>query len=402
MAPTKRSPRALAEAQVKQAHRPQMGQNPISSDMITSARLRAQAYSDDIFSERIHNSRGGVRTKYHFQEGDFGTAFQALRSEDGNQEEKDEREVLEAWAVSRTLPFICGSILDRWTLERPINGPRLLNLLETTACKPFRLVDLPRELRDKVYDRFGFSTPAIQKLTANPREWLGDSAEPRLEPDDRYDFWPKMNEEWKAYMSWAKTCRLWENEAFRWDGAFVRLSLVSQEFRNAAVERYFAGSKLHIDTGGRLDPLLGWADKVGMNKLRHLRYMHVGINWYSGENDYFTVSFHSLRGLTAQYQPAQDDYIEAKRATDKRVSEYTMWVSRHAITEGWNSTGVIDFFVADPDALRIACWGPHYNSGTSLGYFDAGWGGWNEELESIDERNAYEVAYGRIEPCCAW
>ncbi|SMY24442.1 unnamed protein product [Zymoseptoria tritici ST99CH_1A5] len=394
---------------------------PTSSEMITSARLQAQAHNDDVFWKQIHNSRGGVRTKYQFQEGDFGTAFQALRrllrslglwevmttgltpfSEDGNQEEKDEREVLEAWAVNHTLPFICGSILDRWTLERPVNGPRLLNFLETTACKPFRLVDLPRELRDKVYDRFGFSTPAIQKLTANPREWLEDSAEPRLEPDDRYDFWPKMSKEWKAYMSWAKTCRLWENEAFRWDSAFVRLSLVSQEFRNAAVERYFAGSKLHIDTGRRLDPLLGWADKVGMNKLRHLRYMHVGINWYRGENDYFTVSFHSLRGLKAEYQPAQDDYGEAKRATDKRVSEYTMWVSRHAITEGWNSTGVIDFFVADPDALRIACWGPHYNSGTSLGYFDAGWGGWNEELESIDERNAYEVAYGRIEPCCAW
>ena len=56
----------------------------------------------------------------------------------------------DTWAANITLWFCDPSFLARHPLERPITASRLYEELGRLS-KPFRLLDLPRELRDRIY-----------------------------------------------------------------------------------------------------------------------------------------------------------------------------------------------------------------------------------------------------------
>jgi hypothetical protein len=357
-------------------------------------------------------------------------------SEEASEEERAEREVLESWAVNHTLPFICDSILERWNIARPIDGPRLLKFLKNTACQPFRLLDLPQELRDHVHDHLDFSTPAYHILNAYDSYPERPS---RLEPDDQVvdrrcssgpRHWnrPMM----RQYNSWAQTrpaANLSSTLLFRRDRSFHILSLVSREFREISVKRYFGRSTFTINlTRCGLYVLEDWVNEVGKDKLRHVRHMHVRIDWRKDEWDEFDVRWDPIHGLKAEWEQA--DHPKHKTGT---LSWHTSRISRLNIQEERNSTGVVEFFTADMDALRQASWGSYYISGTSpCGDCDSddcrhfeddspvlseiekvlrtgeAKSSQNETVSTnmygvINERDAYQVAYGRIEAAgCPW
>jgi hypothetical protein len=64
---------------------------------------------------------------------------------------QDEVERDDTWAVNLMLDTIDEDFLDRHIIERPVTAYDLLRKLEQIA-KPFRFLDLPREIRDEVYN----------------------------------------------------------------------------------------------------------------------------------------------------------------------------------------------------------------------------------------------------------
>jgi len=66
-------------------------------------------------------------------------------------EKEDQLENDDTWAVNLMLMHVDSTFLSRQPIDRPTAGYKLLRTLEQGA-KPFRFMDLPRELRDEVYD----------------------------------------------------------------------------------------------------------------------------------------------------------------------------------------------------------------------------------------------------------
>ncbi|KJY00200.1 hypothetical protein TI39_contig339g00003 [Zymoseptoria brevis] len=330
------------------------------------------------FWDRVHDDQGAVRTEYQFREGDFTTGINSVRrllkshglwdvminlsppSEEADEQEREVHEVRERWAVNHTLPFICDSILDRYTLERPISGFELLKFLER-ACQPFRFLDLP------------------------PETSRGSSSTRTVCIGEHHD-WPWRN-------TWQLSDRMRPDED---NGAC--LSLVCREFWDAMTERQFAGTSFDIYVHNDYDDFIAWAKAVGMERLRLLRKMRLHIKWYKDEYDDITASYDPVHGLKVEYEVDRTHRPDYKDA----MSQYASWISHRCAENGLGSTGVIECFLAEPDALRIACWGSEYIAGASGGVYREQDDWWDAEIQPINERNAYEVAYGCLEPDCMW
>lgn len=66
-------------------------------------------------------------------------------------ERREELERDDIWTVNIILDSLAEDFSNSITIKRPVTGNELLQKLEQ-AAKPFRLMDLPRELRDKVFE----------------------------------------------------------------------------------------------------------------------------------------------------------------------------------------------------------------------------------------------------------
>jgi hypothetical protein len=261
-------------------------------------------------------------------------------------------------------------------------------------------MDLPFELRNHVYDLCGWALPFYEKTCTGPhcRSWK------ELEVTDRYIPDHLQRRVIFGDRHYARSRDYWLPPELKCherpeDERGALLSLVCREFRDAMLERQFERSKFIIDIdNNRFGDFLNWTKAVGMERLRRVRSIHVHIDWYQDYYDEFVVSYDPVGGLKVKYEHADPRWWKEKPTT---LSEHVAKLSSRNVKEGWNSTGVIEFFTMDEgDALRHATWCSEYRSGI----FDED----NERCEredwdgGINERDAYDVAYGRMEVSCMW
>lgn len=162
------------------------------------------------------------------------------------------------------------------------------------------------------------------------------------------------------------------------------LSSVSREFRQNINEMFFSQSCFGLEVscvgnGNGLEDIQDWVSRVGMWRLRHLRDLYVTfkLSAWSKRCEGFAIEFCPKEGMKATHDP---DGVGG--CTKKDLSAYLDMIVKRKASEKWESTGVIDFFTADPHALRVAVYG------RSKYKYE------QDEEEEIDERDANQVAYG--------
>lgn len=116
--------------------------------------------------------------------------------------------------------------------------------------------------------------------------------------------------------------------------------------------------------------------------------------YHKGCWDEFTITYAPRRGLKAKfmgclYWDYGDNEPSKKHAV--KAAAYCSVIEERNGGEGREGTGIIEYFLADPSALRNVIWGPYMYT--------------QDDEEEIDEHDAYQVAYGpppRVEVCCPW
>ncbi|KAF7198611.1 hypothetical protein HII31_00350 [Pseudocercospora fuligena] len=188
-------------------------------------------------------------------------------------------------------------------------------------------MDLPKELRDRVYDFIGASFSDDQKSVL---------LEARHEEDHQPLTVPNR--------------------------LLGKLSLVSHEVRMAVNLRFFATTNLLVKSYyGRpsiltLDDVLKNLSKpLGDWRLKFLRKMWLQMWFYKEDYDEFLVTWEPKEGLKAKHHCVHE-WPTPKLVHTERLDKYVAMVEKHKEDEKWNSTGVIEFLSLDPDALRETAW----------------------------------------------
>ncbi|EME79550.1 uncharacterized protein MYCFIDRAFT_85538 [Pseudocercospora fijiensis CIRAD86] len=260
-------------------------------------------------------------------------------------------------ALFLVLPFISKNLKKRRGIVRgqtTYSSDAILKLLEGT-CKLFRLMDLPKGPRARVYDFMCASFAESKELRF---------CDKYIDPDESDGSVP--------------------------DGLFKGLSLVSNEFRSAAIERFVAFQLLHIQFFcNTLDRELEELEKPLKNwPLKYLRKLHLECGFHKGHWDEFLVTCKPGQGIKAVHRQI-DDFDVPDFVQRDGLNEYAAIIEQRKKDEQWESTGVIEFLTLDRNALKVAVW-PEVA-------IEDGW-------EGTNERHAYEEAYGRpvIRHDCPW
>jgi len=104
------------------------------------------------------------------------------------------------------------------------------------------------------------------------------------------------------------------------------------------------------------EALQKWADVVGMRFLGHLQHVCVSFEWHKDLRDHVRVEWTPEAGLKATFW--DQDRNENDGDNDESAAKFCAMVERRKQEERWESTGIIECFLADPDALREAIYGP--------------------------------------------
>lgn len=256
-----------------------------------------------------------------------------------SEERKQLQQEDDAISVELIVRLMSRDLKRRFCIPRPITTPQLLHLLRE-FCKRFRFFDLPRELRDNV----------LGKLLVFENEICEAEGYHQLHRPSIVD----------------------------------ALTAVSRQMREESFAIYysrnqfsFAYSRFCTD----LEDVQKWVDKAGLRNLQHLRSLSVRLQyakryWYD-----FDVKWTLESGLEVECVHCQDfDYDPYVTGEARQHRDY---IEAKKQAEQWDSTGVIEYFVADMKALRKA-----------FGDEDQ-WVQDDDTEHGNDERNAYEVAYGK-------
>ncbi|KAK3690617.1 hypothetical protein LTR37_019061 [Vermiconidia calcicola] len=234
-----------------------------------------------------------------------------------SEQQQDENECKDVWAVNIMLMHINPYYLARQPIDKPVTGHDLLRQLEKGA-RPLRFLDLPRELRYQVYE---YAIPAGKER---------------------------------------------------------------QEF----VHANYRFEVTLLDHHGP-EALEEWVTLVGLRPLQYVRDLKVIMSYYRDSFDTVHVTCSPGSGLKAKVKRYRDwaDILW----TDKPQAHATS-IEERKRREGWNGTGIVEFFTTGADGLREAIYGP--------------WVMGDDEEEETNERDAYQVAYGKrqveIYGGCPW
>lgn len=213
------------------------------------------------------------------------------------------------------------------------------------GAKPFRFYDLPRELRNQVY--------TLLVDVGN------ECCEFNWEHNDIYISRPR---------------------------GIQRLCDVSSEFRNEILRLYYSNNMFETDEDvwGAERAIHHWPRMVGMQHLRYLRSLKITFKyWYKGFWDAIEVTCLPGQALEAQVWIVEDYRFNRY---DEKVQEHIAMIEQRKKDEKWESTGVMEFFTFDLDALRSALHGPRV--------FE------DDPFEETDEHDAYQVAHGKQQIWC--
>lgn len=272
--------------------------------------------------------------------------FISLESESGDRTHNHGTSY-KTWAINVVLTYVNPIFLASQPIDRPVTLHELFGILENGA-KPFRFLDLPRELRNNIYELMVDSGKHYEELQV-------------------VKVWPNSRRDWGVVRS----------------PIVCSLCAVSAEFREEVSKFHYSSNSFHVvsDWGrdGSPEDIREWANVVGRHDLSRLRNLNAKFGYYKVSFDSFHVAFVPEMGLRAEAWKVVDyDYSRV----DESLNNHVGMIKRHQEIERYNSTGVFEFFTLDPDSLRRAIHGD-WIKGDDL------------EGEEIDERNAYQVAYGR-------
>ena len=262
-----------------------------------------------------------------------------------NQEQEAEFERDDTWAVNIMLQYVNSIYLARQPIEKPITGYDLLRKLEVGA-KPFRLMDLPRELRDKIYEFEVAEIPAHD--------------------DTSYCMYP-------AFVNAATLD--WDSTPFA--DPVPSLLHVSRQVREESAKTYYERNLFRFyyyticSDVSPLDVVAKWANLVEPQHRKYVRAATLFVYWYKDQHTTIEVCYSPHTGLKAKVDAeARRDrdtrrYFELKREAKPRMTtlcemfkiredKYCAMISARKKNEGWDTTGVIEYFTADPAALQRA------------------------------------------------
>ena len=130
---------------------------------------------------------------------------------------------------------------------------------------------------------------------------------------------------------------------------------------------------------------------MGERNLGYLRDLKVTFGYYKGFFDTFHLTYDAVNGLKAKVEESSDWSYDPR---DEQALDHIARVKARNEEANSESTGVIDFFVANTDSLRRILYSYRLLTERDYEYGRCGNG--------PNERNAYDVAYGECWLDCPW
>lgn len=157
--------------------------------------------------------------------------------------------------------FIHWRILKKWNITLLTPSFEVLKKLEA-GCGPFRLMDLPRELRDNIY------------------EYMGEDLIIDEEGDDPIQFFQLTK-----FRRTREVVHTFAHSIMKEPASLLQLTTVCQEFREHFTEMYFARNAFELPGDCWIDALAELAkiaQELGMWRVKQMRCLRVNIQWYKG------------------------------------------------------------------------------------------------------------------------
>lgn len=247
--------------------------------------------------------------------------------------------------------YIAPEVFGPYNITLPMMGSDLLRVLKQPP-KPFRLMELPRELRIEIYKY------VVVRMSRNSRQKGEDDTKHRVTIFTETNFHSNRLSQ-PALLHVSQQVRSEASEVYyqnnHFQGQVIRLSYVPQDFMEIRL----------------------WAELLAKEDKKNLREFTVQETTFPDEEsrlapqDHIHVRFTPNAGLTATVnvdcededgactQMAWQELVAGYSESDgdhlgqycANADLYCAMIDQRRVSEGWNSSGIIEYFLAEPQRL---------------------------------------------------